>query len=379
MKALEKDRGRRYETANGLAKDVERYLNNEAVQAGPASAAYRFRKFARRHRIGLVTTSVVSAALVLGTAISTWQAVRATRAERVAAAEAQRANRQAAKANASLTLLREMLSSANVQSGKGNEYTVRQMLDDFSAPLPQRLKGQPELEAALRTTIGDAYRSLGMRKQARDHLEAALQLLRRSSGEDSVPVARVLVALAWLPSDEGDQAAAVALAQDALRIHRARKSEAGAILPAMVALQTFHLRQKNLVDSEQVGQEALAIARAAGDSERGRVPGIIHRLAAVKIQQGQVAEAEKLAREAIELHRQVNGADHPQTGWALYELGRALAGQGRSSEALPCFQETLRIFRKNFPDNAKQITLVLEQLKALETAPSEEKQKQSGR
>jgi tetratricopeptide (TPR) repeat protein len=272
-----------------------------------------------------------------------------------------------------------MLSSANVQSGKGNEYTVRQMLDDFSAQLPQRLKGQPELEAALRTTIGDAYRSLGMRKQARDHLEAALQLLRRSSGEDSVPVARVLVALAWLPSDEGDQAAAVALAKDALRIHRARKSDAGAILPAMVALQTFHLRQKNLVDSEQVGQEALAIARAAGDSERGRVPGIIHRLAAVKIQQGQVAEAEKLAREAIELHRQVNGADHPQTGWALYELGRALAGQGRSSEALPCFQETLRIFRKNFPDNAKQITLVLEQLKALETAPSEEKQKQSGR
>jgi hypothetical protein len=82
---LEKDRNRRYETANGLALDVRRYLADEPVQAGPPSAWYRFRKLARRNRAALTTAALVAAALVLGTAVSTWQAVRATRAEGLAA------------------------------------------------------------------------------------------------------------------------------------------------------------------------------------------------------------------------------------------------------------------------------------------------------
>ncbi len=84
MKALEKDRSRRYETANGLAMDISRYLADEAVQACPPSATYRFRKFARRNRVAMTTVVLVSATLVLGTVASTWQAVRATRAENLA-------------------------------------------------------------------------------------------------------------------------------------------------------------------------------------------------------------------------------------------------------------------------------------------------------
>ncbi len=85
MKALEKDRNRRYETANGLARDIERYLNDEPVQACPPSARYRFRKFARRNRATLWTTAVVALALVLGTVVSVWEAVRPMRAESLAA------------------------------------------------------------------------------------------------------------------------------------------------------------------------------------------------------------------------------------------------------------------------------------------------------
>jgi eukaryotic-like serine/threonine-protein kinase len=81
MKALEKDRARRYQTANGLAMDVQRYLADEPVQACPPSAGYRFRKFARKNRVEFTTIGLVMTALVLGTAISAWQAVRATRAE----------------------------------------------------------------------------------------------------------------------------------------------------------------------------------------------------------------------------------------------------------------------------------------------------------
>ena len=79
MKALEKDRNRRYETANGLAADLQRYLDDEPVQACPPSAWYRLRKFARRNKAALVTAALVAAALVLGTVVSTWQALRAVR------------------------------------------------------------------------------------------------------------------------------------------------------------------------------------------------------------------------------------------------------------------------------------------------------------
>ena len=74
MKALEKDRSRRYETANDFAADVMRYLTDEPVEACPPSAWYRFGKFARRNRVALVTAILVAAALLIGTTISVWQA-----------------------------------------------------------------------------------------------------------------------------------------------------------------------------------------------------------------------------------------------------------------------------------------------------------------
>ena len=84
MKALDKDRQRRYQTARGLAEDVNRYLGNLPVEAGPPSATYRFRKFVRRHRGLIAAASLIVLTLVLGTVISVWQAIRATNAEQVA-------------------------------------------------------------------------------------------------------------------------------------------------------------------------------------------------------------------------------------------------------------------------------------------------------
>ena len=84
MKALEKDRNRRYETANGFAMDVQRYLTDEPVLACPPSMAYRLQKFARRNKVALATTGVVALALVSGMLLATWQAIRATHAEGVA-------------------------------------------------------------------------------------------------------------------------------------------------------------------------------------------------------------------------------------------------------------------------------------------------------
>jgi hypothetical protein len=82
MKCLEKDRSRRYETANGLASDIQRHLNNEAILARPRSAAYRFEKMVRRNRLAFAAAATIATVLVLGVVVSSWQALRATRAEK---------------------------------------------------------------------------------------------------------------------------------------------------------------------------------------------------------------------------------------------------------------------------------------------------------
>jgi serine/threonine protein kinase len=82
MRCLEKDRTRRYDTANGLATDIQRYLRNEPVVARPPSTPYLLQKLFRRHRVAFAAAVVVSMAIIIGAVVSTWQAIRATRAER---------------------------------------------------------------------------------------------------------------------------------------------------------------------------------------------------------------------------------------------------------------------------------------------------------
>ena len=98
MKCLEKDRGRRYETANGLAADLKRPLNNEPVTARPPSAAYRFQKAFRRNKLAFAAGAAVAAALLAGAVVASWQAVSATRARNQAVLAEQRESEQRVEA-----------------------------------------------------------------------------------------------------------------------------------------------------------------------------------------------------------------------------------------------------------------------------------------
>jgi serine/threonine protein kinase len=118
MKALEKDRTRRYETANGLARDIQRYLSDEPVEACPPSAGYRLRKFARKHRTVLTTAAAFVVLLTAGAAIATWQAVRATRAETLAVAaigQLDAANKELKTTNQNLDTANQNLKATNQQ------------------------------------------------------------------------------------------------------------------------------------------------------------------------------------------------------------------------------------------------------------------------
>jgi serine/threonine protein kinase len=131
MRALEKDRVRRYDTASALARDIQRYLAGDPVEAGPPSATYRARKFARKYRPWLLAAAAFAALLVLATAFSAYQAIRATRAERRAQSERNRAldaeklaNEQTERALKAEQIARSELEKAATQVNRIKEATV---------------------------------------------------------------------------------------------------------------------------------------------------------------------------------------------------------------------------------------------------------------
>jgi serine/threonine protein kinase/tetratricopeptide (TPR) repeat protein len=155
MKSIEKDRTRRYETANGLARDIDRYLHDQPVEACPPSAVYRFRKFARRNRVGLATALLVSAALVMGTVFSTWQAVRATRAERIADAERAEAEANFQKARAAVDKYFTLVSESTLLDVPGLQPLRMKLLEsalDFYRGLANEHVNDPAVLADLAVT-----------------------------------------------------------------------------------------------------------------------------------------------------------------------------------------------------------------------------------
>jgi tetratricopeptide (TPR) repeat protein len=179
MKCLEKDRNRRYETPSSLARDIERYLHDEPVQACPPSASYRFRKFARRNKTLLAAVGAVASTLVVGIGLSTWMYFRERAAVQVAKANEQRAAAESARAQAvSDYLLQMIFSPSRGWRIKGSQYTVREMLDDYAAGLGNHLADQPEADALIRHAIGCSYLMLGAPDRAEPYLHRAIELRR---------------------------------------------------------------------------------------------------------------------------------------------------------------------------------------------------------
>jgi hypothetical protein len=161
-------------------------------------------KFAQRNRVALVTATVVALALVLGTAVSTWQALRATRAERQALADRNRAEaaERTARAEADKAtainefLVNDLLEQADPgNNAVTNQVTLLEVLDRAAAKVGARFRDRPLVEAALRTTIGQTYLNLGAWEKSRLQYAAALAIYEREKGPRAAETAKVMVAL----------------------------------------------------------------------------------------------------------------------------------------------------------------------------------------
>jgi serine/threonine protein kinase len=171
MKTLEKDRTRRYETANELVLDIERHLRDEPVVAGPPSAVYRIKKFLRRNRVLVTSVATVMVVLVGGIVASTIFAVRAERQAKISQAVTD-------------FLENDVLASVDPAKAKGLEVTVRYILDEASESMADKFEDEPLVEASIHQTLGSTYLSLGEYKAAEQHLERARQIRRERLGEE---------------------------------------------------------------------------------------------------------------------------------------------------------------------------------------------------
>jgi tetratricopeptide (TPR) repeat protein len=195
-KAGSTNRGRRYESASALAADVRRSLEDEPVQACPPSAGYRFRKFARRNKVALMTAGVVVAALLIGTAVSVWQAVEANAARELARErlENEKHARHDAEAHfqKALNAVKRMLfevGDERVAAIPQMKETRQRLLDEALAFYTDLIASNPR-HSQTYLERGELYERMGKAEQARDDYQKAI--------ECDPDNAEALIALGWL-------------------------------------------------------------------------------------------------------------------------------------------------------------------------------------
>ena len=355
MKCLEKERGRRYESASGLARDIERHLQNEPVTAAPPSAGYRIKKFVRRHRVGLSVTAMLVLLLLAGIFASTWEAVRATRAEqqqallrRQAEAAEQASRTEAAKSGQVARFLTDMLDGVGPSVALGRDTKMlHEILDKTAERVAKDLKTQPEVEAELCNTIGNVYEELGDYPRAEAIIRQALTLRTNLFGEKHVRVADSLMDLGNVRRDRGHATEAEVLYRRVLAMRRdLLGNQTPEVATALNNLGTALLDQGELIKAEQIYREALALRKQLFGEEHLEVALSLHNLGNVLLMEGKNAEAESLFRAALALRRKLLGNEHPLLATTLGNLGTALWYQSKFPEAESIYRETLAMQQK---------------------------------
>jgi serine/threonine protein kinase len=233
MKALEKDRNRRYETASGFAADIERHLHDEPVEAGPPTYAYRLKKFARRNKVGVTAGSAIALALAVGFLLASIGFIQARQ-------QANIARTQAARVIQVQQFLEEMLGSIDPNTEKGSAVTVQQVLDRAAAKVEKNFADQPEIRAVLHETIGRNYFGLRLFEPAVRHLQLAVDLRRRYLTEEPIELAGALYLLAdSLTSDLSQREKALSHCRDAVAIYALRLPENDARLAEARSLEAM--------------------------------------------------------------------------------------------------------------------------------------------
>jgi serine/threonine protein kinase/tetratricopeptide (TPR) repeat protein len=370
LKALEKDRSRRYATPLGLAADIGRYLRDEPVSARPPSRTYQLRKLARRNRTLVISAAVILLTLIAATAVSTREAIRAIRAERSAAASLKQSQQEAAKAQAVNSFLQEMLQSADPRSAtkadpaKGRDVTVAHVLDEAVRRLDTgSLHAQPLVEAAARESLGGTFSGLGRYPDAERQYRAALALVRSQPGHDA-DLAGSETELAEQLTFEDKLPEAETLQRDALRLRtHLFGPDNPAVSVSLTDLAITLRREGKLQEAEKLYRKGLAIDldnHLADESAADE-----HNLGVLLRIEKRSAEAEAMLRRALASRVQVSGAEHPSASQTMNQLSYALHDEGKLVEAEQYARASLALSRRLLGDEHPDIAVGLNHLALL--------------
>jgi serine/threonine protein kinase/Flp pilus assembly protein TadD len=355
MKCLEKDRTRRYETANALARDLERYLNEEPVEAGPPSVGYRLRKFARKHRKLLAAAAVFALLLAAGIVVSTWQALRATLAEQAtsrerdkAVAEKARADEQAAVAEAVNRFFNyDLLLQASPEVTPDRDLTLRTVLDRASRKIERGFESQPLVEARIRTTLAVTYQSLGEYAAAERHGLRARDLYRDALGPEHLQTLAAMNNLAVVFTLQGKFEEARRLHEESLQTRRrVHGPEHPRTLGEMNNLAELLVRQDRLEEARQLHEENLQLRRRILGPEDSETLQSMMNLAGALRAQGQWEEARKLLVQTLELNHRLRPPEYAARASIMGDLAQVLTMIGREDEARRMYEDGLQLSRR---------------------------------
>jgi serine/threonine protein kinase/Tfp pilus assembly protein PilF len=397
MKALEKDRGRRYESANGLAADIQRYLADEPVSAAAPSRLYRLRKFVQRNKGPVIAAALVLLVLIAGIIGTTIGLIGQARQRRAA-------QDQAAIASAVREFQARMLSSADPYRMLGDKVTVADVMLSAVRELDNgKLKDQPLVEIEIRTTIGRTLLGLGRSDAAETQHRKALEMRRRMFPPGHVEIRRGMHDLAIVLHAQAKDSESESLYRELIKLARAasppsnfelaselhglamicrddgRWTEAESLFRESLDLlkrdyPTEDEDRAQMMDNfagllqllrkydeaEQVARQALEMRRRNLPAGHPDIGQSANDLAVVLWAERKLKEAEKFAREGLEIRSKALPEGHPEVAQSYHNVGDILREQGRFAEAEEPFRKALEMARKVLPPRHPNLAICLD-------------------
>jgi tRNA A-37 threonylcarbamoyl transferase component Bud32/tetratricopeptide (TPR) repeat protein len=365
LKALEKDRERRYQSAAELARDINRYLSAEPISARRASVAYLVAVFAKRHKPLVLAAAGGVGALVLGIVGTTIGLVQASRQAALAQEALTVAEREREQAELIVGFLSAMLHSADplgqrfasaensdallttaVPGKPARDITMAELLRNSATAIDTIFEGKPLLQAEVRDILGTTFHGMGLYQEAQVHLRTAYEIRRAQLGESHPDTLRTMVNLANALRQTGQQEATRLYRAGAEGLVKALGSDHPDSLYAQTWV-TFYDRD----NAASVLREVLRASERVLGREHPRTVSAGAMLASVLIERDQAAEGETVARELLQRSQAAFGQTRFQTAWCMYLVGLAAQRQGKADVAVDHHRRALELYRRFLGDD----------------------------
>jgi tetratricopeptide (TPR) repeat protein len=355
MKALEKDRTRRYATPMELAEDVRRHLAHQPVEASPPSTVYRLGKFVRRNRVAVAAAATVVAALILGIVGTTIGLVRA--------------QQEAKTARQVVRLLSDIFGGLHPARQMGHAPSVEEILGRGVRIIDHELGEQPLVEAELKHIIGGVYMGMGDYDRAGRLLEEALIIRQELMGQDLPPVADSLRTLGAHRVNTGRYQEARSLYEQALDVYEGRlgpdHAAVGLLLTEMCFLDWRLNQHKRGVETCERAEGIIEKTFGAHSLE---MADVLFRKAIVIRDTHDIETAPLLARRSLEIRERILGPDHTDVGWTLHDLGMDYLNLGDRETARELLERALAIQQAALGPESNAVSMPLQRLAGIHRA-----------